>query len=64
MTKEQKPFEYTELLVMCMMCATSAIIIALADDYKDEVEGRKMIEDEIKRIVSIGWERLDKKAIE
>ena len=63
MTEEQKPFEYMEILAICMMVATASLLILEKKKFKTKQEGRKMIENEIKNIVAIRWDAPDKKAI-
>ena len=63
MTKEQKPFEYDEILAMCILCAGWATFITVEGKFKDEMEGRKMIEDKVREVVAIRWDAPDKKAI-
>jgi hypothetical protein len=60
---EQKPFEYDELVAMCFLCAASALVIMQEGKYKDEIEGREMIEREVKKIIAIRWDHADKKVL-
>jgi|GEM_PF-6713253 len=59
----KKPFSYIELKAMCMLCATqSALLFSCPEEYKfkDEVEAREWLENEIDRIIKIKWDRDEK----
>lgn len=61
--KEIKEFDYQELLAMCLLCAAHATLIIVDKKFKDEKEGRKMIEDECMRVIDIRWNHPNKKKI-
>ena len=59
-TEVQKPFEYEELLAMCLLCAGHGVLIATQGTYKDEKEGREMIEEKVVEIINLRWNAADK----
>lgn len=63
-TKIKKSFEYDELFALAYLCAGWATLITVENKFKDEKEGRKMIEDKCREIISMRWDHPDKKAIE
>jgi hypothetical protein len=64
MTKEQKPFEYMELVALCAVCCASVVRDITEGKQKGRNEIKIFIEDEIRRIVSIRWNDPEKKVIE
>jgi len=58
---EQKPFEYMELLAMCMLCSASALDIMLSQT--DPKQTRFDIEEMVKEIIATRWDHPDKQVI-
>lgn len=55
MTDEKKTFEYEQLRALCMLCAAWAVLITVDKSFKNEIEGRILIENKVKELIDFAW---------
>jgi len=55
-----KPFEYDELLSMCMLAVAISTLITVNEEYKTSAEGREMIEKAVRETVDLRWNDSEK----